>query len=702
MTVMRRFCIWFVIMCLGFHYVEAQTDVDVLWSDVMERWAEQNDSEVVPDDLAEQFQELSDSPVNLNDTSLENLDRLLFLTDFQRGVLRAYIAQNGPLVSMNELYLLNGFDSVTLAVLRCTATVAPVDKGTENIVELIKKGRNKFIIGGRRTFPDNRGYQEEMYIGSPYRLYFRYDFKSSDRISIMFSGEKDPGEAFAFGRYAGVVQRGFDYYGYHLMLNDFGRLRRIVVGKYQLQFGQGATLWSGYAPWASGSLPLRRYGAGVRPASAFCEYGYLRGVAATVALLPVNKGNAIDLTLFYSGVDRDATEAAVDTANEWGISYQSLYQAGYHRTELELSKKEQLKETIYGGHLQYRNHNLVVGATSYSTLLSNALTPVDNVYNAFAFRGKRNYNGGIDAVYGYNRIQFFGEAAISYNDSSASLSREYGYFPLAAVAGMQMQFNADNLLSVAYRYGSPTYNNLHANVIGEGSSVGNEESVLVFFWTCLPLDVSLQTSLCFFRYPALRYRIYSPSSGVDYRLKMFKTVAPNVVLDCQYRFKTSQRNSTGQIYDLERVSRQQLQLSLDYTPSLSWRFRSRVVVSKFGCENHADERGFLLYQDVTYKTTIGKNPFSVGSRMSLFDVTGYDARIFSYESDLLYEYYVPMIMNRGMRFHAVIRYSCTTNLSLAVKYGISYYPELETMGSGWDKVEGNRRHDIKAQLKWCF
>ena len=699
---MRRFCIWTIIMCLGFHYVEAQTDVDVLWSEIMEQWAEQNDSEVLPDDLAEQLQEFLNTPVNLNDTSIENFDRLLFLTDFQRDVLRAYIAQNGLMVSINELYLLNGFDSITLAMLRCTATVAPVDNRTATIGELIKKGQNNFIIGGRRTYPDSRGYQEEKYMGSPYRLYFRYDFKSSDRISFMFSGEKDPGEAFAVGQYAGVMQRGFDYYGYHLMLNDFGRLRRFIVGKYQLQFGQGATLWSGNAPWASGSLPLRRYGAGVRPASAFCEYGYLRGVAATIALLPLSKRDALDLTLFYSGADRDATEAATDTVNEWGVSYQSLYQTGNHRTELELSKKEQLKETIFGGHLQYRNNNLVVGTTLYSTLLSNALTPVDNVYNAFAFKGMRNYNGGIDVVYNYHRIQFFGEAAFSYNDSSSALSREYGYAPMAAVAGMQMQFNAVNLLSVAYRYGSPTYNNLHANVIGEGSSVSNEESVLAFFRTRLPLDVNLQTSLCFFRYPSLRYRIYSPSSGVDYRLKMFKTVAPNVVLDCQYRFKISQRNSTGQMYDLETVKRQQLQLSLDYTPSSSWRFLSRVVVSRFSCEDHADEQGFLLFQDVSYKTSIGNHPLSIASRMSLFDVTGYDARIYSYESDLLYEYYVPMIMNRGMRFHAIVRYACSNSLSLAVKYGLSYYPDLETMGSEWDKVEGNRRHEIKVQLRWRF
>lgn len=673
----------------------AQENNGRLWQQLMEQWAEQNDSEEVPDDLLEQLQSYIENPINLNDTASDALCSLPFLSDFQRDVIKAYIAQNGEMVTLSELHLLNGFDTLTLRLLEPFVTVAPTDNSTKpTIGQMLRNGRSNLRMGGRQQWPLSRGYNEDHYAGNPLRLYFRYQFKYADRIALQVSGEKDPGEAL----FGAASPKGFDYYGYYLMFQQFGRLKKAIVGKYQLQFGQGATLWSGYAPWMSGSMPLWRYGQGLRTSSAFGEYGSLRGAAATLQL-----HSRWELTLFYSHTSRDATtNDAADTLAAGEAQVQSLYQSGYHRTDNELSKKGQLTEQLYGAHLQYRHRQLVVGATAYGTTLSEAIVPPDYVYNAFAFSGRRNFNAGIDIAYRHRRLLLFGEVAAACNDSLTSSWHSPQTLPVAAVGGLQFHIDANNNLSIAYHYGAPTYNNLHANTLGQSSSPQNEEGLLLYFRTRLPYYIYLQTSVDLFRYPWMRYRVYSPSNGADYRLMLSKDVAPHTTLACQYRHRTAERNSDGQTYSVERIRRQQLQLSLDYTPDPSLRLHTRVVYSWFDCEDHAPQQGFLALQDVSYRWHRIRRPLTLSTRLALFDIGAYDARIYTYESDLMYEFAVPMLTDKGVRCYLLLRQELSPNLSLALKYAYTLYPERETIGSGYDRIDANYRHEFKAQLRLRF
>ena len=68
------FIIWIICAAVAF----GQSDDDAVWQEVLEQWAEQNDSETVPDDYLEQLQYFAESPINLNDTSSDLLQELLF------------------------------------------------------------------------------------------------------------------------------------------------------------------------------------------------------------------------------------------------------------------------------------------------------------------------------------------------------------------------------------------------------------------------------------------------------------------------------------------------------------------------------------------------------------------------------------------------------------------------------------------------
>lgn len=676
--------------------VMGQGSADETWRELLEQWAEQNDSEMVPDDYLEQLMMLAEEPLNINDTMSDGLMMLPFLTDLQREIIRAYIAQNGAFASLGELHLLNGFDSTTIRLLTPFVEARPVEyRKPLSLGDVVRYGHSNLRMGVKSVFPRSRGYEEEIYAGSPYRMYFRYLFKYHDKVSFQLSGDKDPGEAFRFvspGAGFASGQRGFDFYGYHLMLNDVGFVKRAIVGRYQLRFGQGLTMWSGSAPWMAGNMPLRRYGQGIGTASAFCEYGYLNGAAASFAL-----PGKVELTAFYSNANRDAT-LANDTADGAEEVYQSLYESGYHRTRGEMAKKGVLNEQVFGGRVQYATTGLVVGTTVAATHYANPITPHDYVYNHFAFRGKDLVDYGVDATYRYKRMMMFAEGSMSLADSV-----DKGEFlPVAVVAGMQMQFDASTLLSAAYRYGSPNYCNQHSNVVGHSSTVQNGEDFIVYFRSCPFRFVEVEAVADYFRNPWMRYRMYSPTSGVDYRLRVGASVARGTQLSVQFRNNHSQRNGDGQLYATGDIERRQLQMSLDYNPSASWQLLSRVVCSWFDGEEEQPGTGFLMFQEATWRTSIKESQMSLTARLALFDITAYDARIYTYESDMMYEYSVPMLTGRGIRLYMLTRCELTPRISGAIKYAVTCYPEREQVGSGYDQTEGGVRHEVKIQVRLKF
>ena len=683
-------------LCVATTAVVAQNDDDALAGSLIELWADQNDSETVPDDVADQLYDLIDNPVNLNDTLSDRLALLPFLSDFQREAIRAYIAQYGQLVSLAELEFINGFDSTTIGLLSHYAIVQTFNPHESlSLANIFRQGRSNLRTGFKLTTPYSRGYKEDIYAGSPLRAYFRYSFNYRDRVSFQLSGDKDPGESFRFAmpdkENVGGGQYGFDFYGYHLMINDFAIVKRAIVGRYHLQFGQGLTLWSGFAPWMSGEMPLRRFGQGIRPASALCEYGYLNGVAATLSLVP----KMLEATVFYSNVDRDATANGSDTL-DGDIHFQSIYQSGYHRTDNEISKKGVLNEQLIGSHIAFKRSNLNIGATAYATMLGSDIVPADYTYNCFAFSGAHNFNAGIDAAWRYRRLILFGEMAAAYNHNLASA--DFQFLPFAALSGMQLRLDADNMFSAVYRYGSPTYQNLYANSVGQSSNVQNGGDFMLFFNTRLSASASLQLTADYFRHPWMLYRVYGPSSGVDYRVKLSNFFGSNSCLNVQYRYKSNQRNSDGDIYYIERCNRQQLNLSFNHQVA-AWKLVSRVVVSDFRCEDHEAQHGFMLSQDVIYSATVAGRPLAVNTRLAVFDVGGYDARIYAYESDLMYEFAVPMLNGKGVRTYIVCRRDISENISFAVRYGFFAYPTQSSMGSSYDLIQGNMKHEFKAQLR---
>src|SRR3546814_1029555 len=79
------------------------------------------------------------------------------------------------------------------------------------------------------------------------------------------------------------LAKGFDFYSAHLLLKPSrGVFKKIVLGDYLLQFGQGLVLWNGFSLGKGpAALNIARQGRGIRAHSSAGESYFFRGLATT-------------------------------------------------------------------------------------------------------------------------------------------------------------------------------------------------------------------------------------------------------------------------------------------------------------------------------------------------------------------------------------------------------------------------------------
>lgn len=663
----------------GWHFSQAQvTDLPTSWQEMLEQWNESADSPVSLEDVEELFEYFSTQPIDLNDTVDNDLQQIFFVTPFQCAALHAYIEQYGALLSVDELSLVPGFDATTVSLLR--PVVRTMDASVPAAFawsDLWRKGRHNLLVGANGTVERARGYREGQYEGSPYRLYWRYRYRAGNHVQLQLSADKDAGEAL----FAGSQRQGFDHYGFHLLINDMGWLRRFVVGDFNLQFGQGTTLWSGFAPYSTlGSLGYRS-ARGISPASAFTEYGYLSGVAATVS-----PREPWEITLFYAYTPLDATvpKALVGETRDGFPLVQSIYLSGYHRTETEIAKRHQLDETLYGANVTYRKPNLKVGLTGYRMELSKYVLPHSYRYNYYYFSGHENANVGMDAAWRHGNLLAFGELSVSQNRRTA------------AMAGMDYLYGASNRIGLAFHHYDAWYWNLHADALSMGGYTRNEEGLTLTAVTSLLARFRAESALSWCRFPEMRSSAYGPSQAFDFRTRLSRPFGQAFSVSLLYRFKRQDANvKVDKDYLLCPSHRHQCQLNLRYD-AVAWHYGLRLEWVGYRLDGD-NSHGLLLHGDVRWAPLT--LPLSLSLRMSLFDVTDYDARIYAVENGVAFDNSGTFFNYRGVRCYVVLHYELNKWLALAFKYSVSQYLDDSLFGTGYEELDSKHRQQWRLQLR---
>lgn len=694
---MRR-CISILPLCLCMllpFLLEAQVVPTVQEVDEREEKIEQVAQDVDESiDLEPLYQKLrfySEHPININQADREELEDLTLLNEFQIMALLQHRSKHGKFIAIEELQALREFDLPTIRKIKPYIRISgSLDQSRPGIQKMLKYGQHNFLSRLDWIHEEKKGSiapdpelenPPNYYKGSKYRSFNRYRFSYLNKLSVGFTAEKDAGEEF----FKGSQKNGFDFYSAHLYVTNVGPFRKIALGDYELNYGQGLALWSGLAFGKSADgLSVKRNAPGIKPYRSVNEYLFNRGVAVSVG----NEKFSADF--FFSSKQIDANITAIDSISNSIDVVSSFQQSGFHRTENEIADKHAVREVIYGTHIRYNRDLFKVGATvfrsSYDAKLERNVQP----YNQFSFSGNEIVNASVDYSWLWKNFSFFGETAISDNGGFATLN------------GLLISLDPRFRLAVLHRNYERDYITLYSNPIRESSN-SNERGTYLGFNSSPFKRVYLSGYFDFFSHPWLRFGVDAPSRGFEYVAQLTYNYSKEMQVYVRVRQTNKERNLVGNETAVDipvETQQNNYRLHVSYKVSPSIRLRNRIEFVNFNSRFRPAEKGFLIFQDIRYKPMNSR--FSFDFRYALFDAETYNARIYAFENDVLYAYSIPAFYDRGFRMYLTTRYKVKKGVDLWFRWAQTTVTNRETLGTGLEEIDGNTRTQFKVQLRLEF
>ncbi|MFA7289067.1 MAG: hypothetical protein WC055_09310, partial [Melioribacteraceae bacterium] len=247
------------------------------------------------------------------------------------------------------------------------------------------------------------------YIGNSYKFYNRL-LADIGKVRFAITTEKDPGE-----------NNYFDFLNLSFMIKDIHPLTKIILGSYNVEFGEGLILWSPFRTYKSSNdiFRIRQNKNNLNQYIGSGETTFLSGAASTLSFGDFN------ITPFYSYRKLDGYKTST----------------GLHRTENEIVKKEINKEILYGGMVNYFSKDfLEAGFLFYNQENKN--------FYSLSYKSK------------YNRIGFSGEAA--YQNSTAFSN------------SITLRLSGNNFLYSKIRYFPKYFYSSYSGAFAEGDNTNNE------------------------------------------------------------------------------------------------------------------------------------------------------------------------------------------------------------------------------------
>ena len=671
--------ILFILFYYNLSYSQNVEEKSIFLDQIVEDIAENSEEEIDFTELYESLEFYYKNPINLNNCNKEDLQNLHILNSFQIDKLFSHIQKNGKLISYLELQSISTYNVNTIKQLLPFIRISePI-----NPHSVFGNLQQYVLLRDERTLENQKGYMEDEagekhYLGSNYKSLFRYRL-SNKYLQAGITAEKDKGETF-FGKHQ---KYGYDFYSAHLRIRNVGKIETAIIGDYNVQFGQGISIFGGIGFGKSSEvIGIQKTGNIIRPHTSSDENRFFRGASVKLNL---NKNWNLISFYSYNSVDANIT----DTTEAEDLIYTSLQNSGMHRTENELLDKDAIKEQHFGLHSNYKIGNLNWGVSYINNHTFGDIDRNLSTYNQFDLNTNSNDILSSDYQYLYRNFNFFGEYGRSKNGGTAQLH--------GVLIGL------DKTLSAAFMYRDydRDFQNNYANSFAE-SKTQNE----IGFYSAIEFKPNLKwkirTYVDFYKYPWLRYYTNTNSYGKDFLIQTDYKINRNTNLYFRYKKESKEEN-----FNLEDINspiirlktKQIYRFNSAFKEGDNWSFKNRIEISKVDIPQ-GTENGFMMYQDVKFKPLFSKFSFSL--RYTYFNTESYDSRIYAYENDVLYGYSIPSFYGKGKKIYLLIKYNIIKNTDLWIKLSETIYDDRDIIKSGWEEIEGNKLTELKIQLRYKF
>ena len=651
--------------------------------------------------VQEKWEQIRQNPINLNHATASDLSELGFLLPFQVQAILNHKNTYGDFLSIYELQSIVSLNRTDLERLIPLVSVGNAGERTRTPwTRQLFGGTRQLFIRYSTILEDQKGFvapdSARNYMGNRAKVYLRYRYQFSNRISYGITAEKDPGESW----FNAAQPRGFDFYSAHFYLRDIGRMKDLCVGDYELSLGQGLVWWSGFGfRKSSAAMSVQKSGRVLGPYTSVSENQFLRGAAARLAW------GSTQLTVFssYKAIDANL-QAASDTladpdANPGtdpdATTISSFVEDGFHRTDLELAKKDAVREAVFGADLTYTvtwsKVYFKIGALASHVRYNVNLEAGDQPYNQFAFSGNQLSNASLHYSGGWKNLSVYGETALSDNGA------------VATVNGVLASLHPRLDLSVVHRRYDRAYQSIYAAPFAEQVAGQNEQGVY-FGLSFRPMSrFTLEAYVDQYRHDWLRFRADAPSRGHDYLVQLQYSASRNTVMYWRARHEIKQENApdneTPQDFLVNnRRSSIRYNLTTQLSPEIKLQSRVEWVWTNDGIG--PTEQGLLIFQNIQWSPE--KLPLVLTARYTLFDTESFASRVYSFENDVLYAFSIPFFSDRGSRYYLLCRYRATRWLDVYARFARTTYANRETNGNDLDEIDGPHKSEFKIMMrvKW--
>ena len=583
---------------------------------------------------------LHESPIDLNNTTDEELTQLYFLSPQQIDAILAY-AYRHPFESLYELRLIPEL----------------TDYEIRDLLPFVQIRNHKSEITNHLSPITNELYAKEVFAKAHHEIITRIDarnieaYEGTDPIYTQFRYRFDYQRRVIFGvqlrRPAGGMAKDLQY-GAYLQLTDIApHLHTLVAGNFQASFGQGLVL----APvfHAGKSMYVTSIGQqreGLRYYSSVDGAG-LHGAGATLRW-EWNKTTRLDVSALYS----------MRRAND----------STWHH--------------LLGANLTLRHKKLQVELTAIENLWSDSIHPYTNAkYNQHYFRGRNQAVLGASFRYNHGWFDLFAELATAQNNEiinqqSKITNQKWG---LGVLVGSRFYPTSGLSLLALYRYYSPYFDNALGYAFSETSRLGDENGGYLGF------DITRLRNWRFTGYGDIFY-----FSGYKYGLgDATRTLGYDAMAEAQYHSNQKSEIKNQKYWLALRLRAKQKGEQATYSARAifdwqrnGWSLRTTLDANLTNQKSTITNQqsipyGVSIAQDIAYDfqspMTNHQLPIRLRLRLQAFDARDWANRIYLYEHDVLYAYSIPAVYGLGGRAYLCLRWQIIPQLALYFRASETVY-----------------------------
>jgi|GEM_PF-2673253 hypothetical protein len=651
------FILAYGISCLAAVSLQAQVFFDEL---LFPSQLEINNS----DDNYDYLLDLLEHPLNPNTASVDELLRLPGMTYADANRVVTGRLERGPYATTAEVQATLGggpsFAKRMMQFMRLDRLGGSTDW----------KIRTRSRLDG--LVEKSRGYATGDYPGLRMRRYNRVVFEYGEKLSGALLVEEDAGEVNWRDHVTGYVE-----------LRDVLPRHRLVLGRYNVELGQGLVFWrsSMFGKGGDAIAGVRRSARGPVGYRSADELGGFLGAAVD------GSGDRWRYTLFASHRRMDGN------INDEG-AVTSLYRTGFHRTELEQSKDGNLKEQLVGAGLRLQiRDGLTLGGTAAHMRYNRNFVAAERDPWRFAGRENTIISGDIRAQ--VEPVELFGEAA----RSSGGLGMLAGI-----VAGdMSTAFTA-----VGRRYDKDYYS-FYGGAFGDRSENRNEQGLYLGVRRRILQAIEVNAYVDMYRFPARRWTVPLPSKGSEAALLFQYAFSRSHGIDVRMRRRTGDKGFTLPDVGGEKVqtttgtARNEIRVDWDRTWSrlfrsrwrMEWVRESTAASSRYAEITGTAADGVFGYLETTLRP---HSRLIVDGRCALFAARNGKVSFYAYERHMPGMLSSRHLRGDGSRYYVMARVQLSAAVQWAMRYDLTHYRDRSVVGSGRDSVEGKMASHWATQL----